>query len=292
MFGKTSKCKKGVEAEMESCGNATIRSSQDHTPPSQSPPLQLLPVHSSQTSQSSTSMPRHTSDRRFNIVLFGIPESPQGSSRHIRWRNDFDRASQIVSNVEQESDHRSSIRDCHRLGKYISSKSRPRPLLVFLNSTADVNNILSHRHLVSSPIVVKPDRSPEERKVEATLLQERWKLIESGVNRLSIKLRGASIYVNGRLHGKVTSSVFSLSPNLGDLAPNLSTLSVNPSAQSDTMVSAKTNVHTTIPSSSQTPTSSSYPDNITTTLSSSQTPIPPSYPVHSSNPVHVAQPQN
>ena len=112
---------------------------------------------------------------------------------------------------------------------------------MFLNCTADVNNILSRQHLVeSSPIVVKPDRSPEERKVEVTLLQERWKLIESGVNRQSIKLRGASIYVNGRSHGKVANSIFLLSPKLGDLAPNLSNLLVNTSVQSDTMSATST----------------------------------------------------
>ena len=125
---------------------------------------------------------------------------------------------------------------------------------MFLNSTADINSSLSRWHFVSFPTVVKPDRSPEERKVEATLLQERWKLIESGVNHQSIKLRGASIYVNGRLHGKVTNSIFSLSPNLNNLAPNLSNLSVNPSVQSDTVLSAKSDVHTINLSSSQTPT--------------------------------------
>ena len=169
----------------------------NHSPPAQSPPLQLLPVHSSPKSQSSTTMPRYSSDRRFNVIVFGIPESPQGFSRHTRWCNDFDRPSSVIFDVEQESNHRSSIRDCPRLGKYTSTKSSPLPLLVSMNSTADVNSILSHHRFLSSPFVVKPDMSPEEKKVEATLLQEHWKLIQSGVNCQSIKLRGASIFVNG-----------------------------------------------------------------------------------------------
>ena len=184
--------------------------------PPPNPPMRSFP---------STSVVRHSPERKYNLVVFGIPELKQGSPQHIRRRGDFDRASGIISDVVRNSQSRSSVRDCHRLGKYDHNKPRPRPLLVSLNSTADVDNVLSHRHLVPAGIVVKADLSPEERKVEAILLQERWKLIETGVDRRSIKLRKSSILVSGRIHGRVIDSVYTLSSNLGDLAPALSNLS-------------------------------------------------------------------
>ena len=168
-----------------------------------------------------------SSDRRFNIVVYGIPEMPSGSSRFIRQRHDFREVSAAISDLEQCSDHSSSIRDCRRLGKYVTSKSesKHRPILVSLNSTADVDNILSSRSkLQSSPISIKPDLTPAERKTNALLLKERWRLIQSGTDRRSIRIRGSSILLNGQIHGIVSNSVFSLSPILGDVAPQLSSL--------------------------------------------------------------------
>ena len=104
-----------------------------------------------------------------------------------------------------------------------------RPILVLLNSTADVRNILSKCHSLSSPVSIKPDRSTTERRIEAILLKERWKLIQLGMDRCSIRLRNSAIYVNSRLNGRVTVSVFMPTPTLGDLAPRLSTLPVSSS---------------------------------------------------------------
>ena len=53
--------------------------------------------------------------------------------------------------------------------------------------------------------------SSSARKVESFLLQERRKLIDSGVDRRSIKMRGSNLYVNGQLHGSVIDSAFVLS---------------------------------------------------------------------------------
>ena len=115
-----------------------------------------------------------------------------------------------------------------RLGKYNSSSGRPRPILVTLNSTAQVSHVLAHRHSLPSHVSVKPDHSFSERKSERILLSERWKLIQAGSDRRSIKLRNSSLYLNGRLHGKVVNGTYSLAPFLSflsDLAPELSDLS-------------------------------------------------------------------
>ena len=151
-------------------------------------------------------------------MAYTVAKSQQGSSKHVRWRNTFDKASEVIAC--------DAICDCHRLGKYVGNKPCPHLLLVSLNSTDDVNNILSLRRLAPPAIIAKPDLTPEERKVEVIiLLQEHWKLIESGVERQSIKPGNSSILVSGRLHGKVINSVFTSSLNLGELALKLSTLS-------------------------------------------------------------------
>ena len=71
--------------------------------------------------------------------------------------------------------------ETRRIGKYNSDHSHPHPLLVMLNSTAEVRHVFAHRRFLPSPIIVKPDRSPAERKVEKILLSERWNLIQAGI---------------------------------------------------------------------------------------------------------------
>ena len=95
-----------------------------------------------QVPKTTTSM----SERKFNIIIHCVPEMPNGNSHFIRHRNDLGEASPIISALNEDTDgHPCSIGDCYRLGKYDSSKSRSRPLLVSLNSIADVHNILSNR---------------------------------------------------------------------------------------------------------------------------------------------------
>ena len=210
------------------CGNPPPKPSFPSDRPSQklqsasSIPSQPSSLPSQQSRSPATYAPV---DRKFNIIIFGIPEQPQGSSRFMRSQNDFNAISTTISKVENDSNHKSSIRDCHRIGKYQSSRSRP--ILVSLNSTADVRNILSINRSLSSSVSIKPDRSPAERKTESVLLKERWRLIQTGTDRHSIRLRGSALYVNGRLHGRATDSVFTLTPTLDDLAPHLRALSNN-----------------------------------------------------------------
>ena len=48
--------------------------------------------------------------------------------------------------------------------------------------------------------------SPHERKCESLLLHERWSLLQSGVPREHIKIRGSRLYVRKKLYGQVSSS--------------------------------------------------------------------------------------
>ena len=86
-----------------------------------------------------------------------------------------------------------SIKDFHRLGRYKEKQDRPRPILVKFLSTLDANAILSNRSNVSSPIIIKPDMTKEERDTESMLLSERWNLIQSGIDRKLIKIRNKQI---------------------------------------------------------------------------------------------------
>ena len=62
------------------------------------------------------------------------------------------------------------------------------------------------------PFFIKPDLTPSARKVESFLLQEKRKLIDSGVDRRSIKIRGFNIYVNGQLLVQLVTQLLSCQP--------------------------------------------------------------------------------
>ena len=118
----------------------------------------------------------HSSDRKYNIVLFGIDECSVGTSRHERLESDFNNVTEVVSGID-ESIKKHSIKDCFRLGKFNRASRRPRPILVKFVRTADVSSILYKKVSLSHPFSIKPDLSPEERLREAALLKERWNLI-------------------------------------------------------------------------------------------------------------------
>ena len=104
------------------------------------------------------------------------------------------------------------VKDTFRLGKYKSKSNRPRPILVkFLIHSGDVQSILSNRKLLKSKISIKQGMTPEERNNEKVLLAERWSLLQRGVNREIIKIRGNNIFVNNKIHGKVKQGQFCLS---------------------------------------------------------------------------------
>jgi len=146
-------------------------------------------------------------DRKSNVVLYGINECSSRTTRHERQQSDIKAVLETLSNIKVEinPDH---IVDCFRLGKFQQSQSRPRPILIKLHRIMDVNTILASKSALPSPLIIKPDMSPEERVIEAALLKERWTLIKAGHNRKQIKLSNNRIFVNNRLHGEVINAVF------------------------------------------------------------------------------------
>ena len=166
-------------------------------------------------------------ERKFNLVIFGLDECPDGTPRRDRAALDEEA---ILRSLQEKipSFNALSIRDCRRLGKYerpITSSSRPRPILVTMNRTSDVSLVLSTRFPPGN-IFVRPDLSPEARRVQSIVRKERRSLIQQGViEQSAIRIRGNRIYIGERLHGRVIDNDFVKCDSLGDHAPALSSIS-------------------------------------------------------------------
>jgi len=156
-----------------------------------------------------TSTYSQPSDRKSNVVVYGVEESPPNTPRGTRLQKDTVTVSKIFGsmNIDIES---TQILDCYRLGKYRQLQPRPRPILVKLQRAIDASSILANRASLKSPVFIKPDLSPAEQKVESILLKERWTLIQGGHDRKAIKInsRTSSLYLNNKVYGKVVNSQF------------------------------------------------------------------------------------
>ena len=177
---------------------------------------QTTPSRSSEIAGSRTvSRASPRKERKFNVVFSGLAECPSGTPRSTRLSQDLDKVKDVLSNHCNLPSSCHQIRDCLRLGRYNSERSYPRPLLVTFSRVFDVQAVLSKRGSLSDSIAVKPDLSAEERAIEGILLRERWALIQSGVQKNSIKIRNSGLFVDGTLHGSVTGSSFVRSTNGG-----------------------------------------------------------------------------
>ncbi len=148
-------------------------------------------------------------DRQFNVVLYGIAECAQGTNRKTR---DISKVEEVIGALNCGVNNH-SIRDCVRLGKYRTPNTstdlkKPRPLLVNLSRVTDAQQILTKKGAVPKPYIIKPDLSKEKRLIEATLLKERWTLIQTGTDRSSIKIRDSKLFVSNTLYGSASGSAF------------------------------------------------------------------------------------
>ena len=84
-----------------------------------------------------------------------------------------------------------SIRDCFRLGKFKHDAQRPRPILIKFLRSNEATMVLSKIAAFQALVVIKPDLTPEERKIESFLL---------GFEKARIKIRNRSILVDVKLY--------------------------------------------------------------------------------------------
>ena len=176
-------------------------------------------------------VPAH--ERKFNHVVYGIQECLHGTNWLNRVSNDLGHVSCAILKVDS-SINPESFRDCYRLGKYTRNSKRPCPILAILNRSADVTSVLFKRNsLKGDSIAIKPDVSPLERSNEKILLNQRWTLIQSGINRKSIQIRGSRLYVNDKIHGQVINSEYQIHPTLANHHSSI----LSPTNTSDTPAS-------------------------------------------------------
>ena len=152
------------------------------------------------------------SERKFNVVLYGVDECPSGLSKLSRFESDLSNAITVLSSIHKEIEPK-SVKDCYRLGEFSPSNSRPRPILVKFIRVSDATGILSKRSGLTRPHVVKPDMPPEQRERDSVLMRERWRLIQSGVHRSNIKIKYDRLFVGKKLHGSIVDNTFHLVQN-------------------------------------------------------------------------------
>ena len=164
-------------------------------------------------------------DKKFNVVMYGISECPQNTSRQTRQLTDLENILKVFSDAQIGIDN-SSIKDFFRLGKFNSKRDskRPRPILIKFLRSADASKVLSNRGLFPSPTYIKPDLTVDERAKDLVLLKERWALITQKIDRKRIKIRNKSIYLDDNLYGHLEGTTFHL---------NSTTHNVSDSAQED-----------------------------------------------------------
>jgi len=172
-----------------------------------------------------------SSDRKFNVVVYGITECPANTNKQSRTQADLATFTTTLKEkkVMIESD---SIKDLHRLGKYNSGNAKPRPLLVKFLRSADAIQVLSNQALFKYPINIKPDLSPEELATESALLKERRALINQNVERKRIKMRNNVLYLDNKIYGKFNGTEFVRTASANIQSCEMDTTSVNPGAQS------------------------------------------------------------
>ena len=151
------------------------------------------------------------SNHKSNVVLSGIKECPKGTPKLDRFKQDFDNVTEVLHAADPDF-HKHAVKDCFRLGKFKETANRPRSLLVKFHPPLDALSILSNKRSLPKGIILKPDMTQEEKHADSLLLQERWRLIQSGTPRTSIKISHSTIYVNKRKHGQVLNSAFCLTP--------------------------------------------------------------------------------
>ena len=72
--------------------------------------------------------------------------------------------------------------------------------VVKLTRTSEVSSILSKSGNVRAPLRIEPDLSPQDRRIKAALMKEKWTLLQSGMNRKDVKVRGPRLLVRNKAY--------------------------------------------------------------------------------------------
>ena len=142
-------------------------------------------------------------DRKYNVVFYGIKESPADTSKSDRVKHDLEGTLTKLSDIDTTLTS-ALIKDYYRLGKYKQTSTHPHPILVKFLRVFEASLMLSNKG--SSVISIKPDITWMEWETEQLLLKERQHLIDSGIEHRFIRISGNSLYVNRWLSTKLSVS--------------------------------------------------------------------------------------
>jgi len=111
-----------------------------------------------QANSKSMNVPVGNDVRKYNAVVYGIPECETGTTKLECVKQDFCRVFDIYSTTVPFSNPNNLICDTIRLGKYFIDLARPRPVLVKFTSTVYVSsNLLNNKKQCPKGITLKPD---------------------------------------------------------------------------------------------------------------------------------------
>ena len=79
-----------------------------------------------------------TDDCKFNVVVFGVDESSNGTPRISHAKKDLEACTEILQHTNNDIGSHST-RDCFRLGKYNPTRPKPQPILVKLAQAFDAD---------------------------------------------------------------------------------------------------------------------------------------------------------
>ena len=88
-------------------------------------------------------------DRKFNIVIYGLRESPANTNRYNHMQHDLDCLIMMFSELKLNNITYGSIKDFYRLGKHYLNKDRPRLILVKFLRAFDASLVLSSKKVLS-----------------------------------------------------------------------------------------------------------------------------------------------
>jgi len=110
--------------------------------------------------------PLHSVDnKKSNIVVYRIKECSPRTAKSAHLEQDLQNLASTFDEAKLPI-NTDSVRDYFRLGKYKSDAQHPRPNLIKFLRPADASLVLLKVSLFKSPVHIKPDLTPEERKIE------------------------------------------------------------------------------------------------------------------------------
>ena len=83
-------------------------------------------------------------DRRYNVIFYGIDESPRDIPRDDRQKHDLSSILNILS-ANDSTFSSASIKDLHGLGQFKQTNTRPRPVLVKFLGIMGASQVLANK---------------------------------------------------------------------------------------------------------------------------------------------------